>query len=313
MRAHLAWGHQQGRHMATPGPSPMPPCLSGVEQVSAGPRHLPRRLLPGGRLGGAMRAATATRRSMYILVPTMTPVSSSTAPISTRSAAPACARRPVSARPAAAEAHGRGAALADLVSLQLGQRRSCLQAWHALRTLANTTCQGAGLCRGEARDQAHGYSCSAARTQTRSRRPLPHGGKSGGQRRGGARLRHGRGHVLDEAAGDDQRDVGRDDHERVDGARVLHRAHLVRQRPEQQADDDGAPQLGHAEEQRVRPVLHQQQVFGVRCRRVPRSARSAESLGRCCACARTPDARLTVRQRQGRRSAGVRAHSRLLR
>jgi len=91
MRAHLAWRRQLGRHLPKPGPSPKPPCLSGGEQVSAGPRHLPRRLLPGGRLGGAMRAATATRRSMYALVPTMTPVSSSTAPIRTRSAAPACA------------------------------------------------------------------------------------------------------------------------------------------------------------------------------------------------------------------------------
>ncbi len=116
MRASLSMAAPTGQASLHARTFPMLPCLGGCIQVSAGPWHLPRRLLPGGRLGGAMRAATATRRSMYILVPTMTPVSSSTAPISTRSAAPACARRPVSARPAAAEALSRRVAPAGVAT-----------------------------------------------------------------------------------------------------------------------------------------------------------------------------------------------------
>lgn len=50
--------------------------------------------------------------------------------------------------------------------------------------------------------------------------------------------------------------VGGNAHERVYGLGLLHSAHLVGQRPKQDADNHRPPQLGYAEEQRERPVFH---------------------------------------------------------
>mmetsp|Transcript_13251 Transcript_13251/g.25393 ORF Transcript_13251/g.25393 Transcript_13251/m.25393 type:complete len:376 (+) Transcript_13251:940-2067(+) len=72
------------------------------------------------------------------------------------------------------------------------------------------------------------------------------------------RVQRSRGKVVEELDVRPRRHlchVGKDAHEGIHRLGLFPVAHLVRHAPRQQRDDDGAPELGHAKEQRKGPVL----------------------------------------------------------